>query len=240
MLNDPEVWRTVSVEKYQWHPEWYEFYQEKLVEFLQKCKEHNNPEIIYREAITQFFIFKDDEVINNFRVAAKAGDMESSYIVGLLGLVNHTEGEEDAMELLCHLSKTKKIDMQACRESIMNRLMRYTISGLVTPPTLAKFTADIIFFLNCVNCKAMSISSINTEAKRCRHCNAEMKGATGEVRRHGQEEERRVFRNKHDLTLGLRGTAAYPFLPFLKKEESKEQPRRGENDITIGENLGEP
>ncbi|CAB4278554.1 unnamed protein product [Prunus armeniaca] len=153
MLNDPEVWRTVSVEKYQWHPEWYEFYQEKLVEFLQKCKEHNNPEIIYREAITQFFIFKDDEVINNFRVAAKAGDMESSYIVGLLGLVNHTEGEEDAMELLCHLSKTKKIDMQACRESIMNRLMRYTISGLVTPPTLAKFTTDINFFLNCVNCE---------------------------------------------------------------------------------------
>ncbi|CAB4308959.1 unnamed protein product [Prunus armeniaca] len=130
MLNDPEVWRTVSVEKYQWHPEWYEFYQEKLVEFLQKCKEHNNPEIIYREAITQFFIFKDDEVINNFRVAAKAGDMESSYIVGLLGLVNHTEGEEDAMELLCHLSKTKKIDMQACRESIMNRLMRVIGSGI--------------------------------------------------------------------------------------------------------------
>ncbi|XP_020421352.1 uncharacterized protein LOC109949670 [Prunus persica] len=51
MLNDPEVWRIVSLEKYQWHPEWYGFYQEKLVEFLQKCKEHNNPEIIYREAM---------------------------------------------------------------------------------------------------------------------------------------------------------------------------------------------
>ncbi|CAL9001104.1 unnamed protein product, partial [Prunus brigantina] len=25
--------RTVSVEKYQWHPEWYRFHQEKLVEF---------------------------------------------------------------------------------------------------------------------------------------------------------------------------------------------------------------
>ncbi|XP_008227613.1 PREDICTED: uncharacterized protein LOC103327102 [Prunus mume] len=83
MLNDPEVWRTVSVEKYQWHLEWYGFYQEKLVEFLQKCKEHNNPEIIYREAVTQFFIFKDDEAVNNFRVAVKAGHMESSYIVGL-------------------------------------------------------------------------------------------------------------------------------------------------------------
>ncbi|CAB4263472.1 unnamed protein product [Prunus armeniaca] len=43
MLNDHEVWRTMSVEKYQWHPEWYGFYQEKLVEFLPKCKEHNNP-----------------------------------------------------------------------------------------------------------------------------------------------------------------------------------------------------
>ncbi|CAB4303745.1 unnamed protein product [Prunus armeniaca] len=84
-----------------------------------KCKEHNNPEIIYREAVTQFFIFKDDEVVNNFRVAAKVGHMESSYIVGLLGLVNPTEGEKDAMEWLCHLTKTKKIDMQACRASFL-------------------------------------------------------------------------------------------------------------------------
>ncbi|CAB4313973.1 unnamed protein product [Prunus armeniaca] len=104
MLNDLEVWRTMSVEKYQWHPEWYVFYQEKLVEFLQK------------EAVTQFFIFKEDEAVNNFRVAAKAGHMESSYIIGLLGLVNPTE-------------------------------------GVVTPPTLAKFTADRNFFLNCVNCE---------------------------------------------------------------------------------------
>ncbi|CAL9024610.1 unnamed protein product [Prunus brigantina] len=105
------------------------------------------------EAVTQFFIFKDDEAINNFRVAAKAGHMESSYIVSLLGLVNPTEGEEDAMEMLCHLSKTKKIDMQACRESIMNLLMSSTISNVVTSPTLAKFTADINFFLNCINCE---------------------------------------------------------------------------------------
>ncbi|CAB4285860.1 unnamed protein product [Prunus armeniaca] len=77
MLNDPEVWRTVFVEKYQWHLEW------------------------YGEAVTQFFIFKDDEPVNNFQVAAKAGHMESSYIVGLLGLVNPTEGEEDVMEWLC-------------------------------------------------------------------------------------------------------------------------------------------
>ncbi|CAB4269017.1 unnamed protein product [Prunus armeniaca] len=118
-----------------------------------ECKEHNSPKIIDRQVVTQFFIFKDDEAVNNFWVAAMAGHMESSYIVGLLGLVNPTKGKENAMELLCHLSKTKKIDMQACRESIMNRLMRYTILGLVTPPTLAKFTADINFFLNCLNCE---------------------------------------------------------------------------------------
>ncbi|CAB4268793.1 unnamed protein product [Prunus armeniaca] len=152
MLNDPEVWQTVSVEKYQWHPEWYGFDQEKLVEFLQKCKEHNNPEIIYKEVVTQFFIFKDDEAVNNFRVAAKAGHMKSSYIVGLLELVNPKEGEEDAMEWLCHLSKMKKIDMQACRASFFNRLMRYTISGAVTPPTLAKFTVDRNFIITRVNC----------------------------------------------------------------------------------------
>ncbi|CAB4299909.1 unnamed protein product [Prunus armeniaca] len=63
----------------------------ELVEFLQKCKEHNNPEIIYREV---------DEVVNNFRVPAKAGHMESSYTVGLLVLVTPTEGEDDAMEFI--------------------------------------------------------------------------------------------------------------------------------------------
>ncbi|CAL8167792.1 unnamed protein product [Prunus armeniaca] len=115
--------------KYQWHPEWYGFDQEKIVDFLQKCKEHKNPEIIYKEAVTQFFILKDDEAVNNFRVAAKAGHMESSYIVGLLGLVNPTEGEQDAMEWLCHLSKTKQIDMQACRASFFNRLMRSGFSN---------------------------------------------------------------------------------------------------------------
>ncbi|CAL9005456.1 unnamed protein product, partial [Prunus brigantina] len=118
----------------------------------------NDPKVwrtgsVEKEVVTQFFLFKDDEAVNNFRVAAKVGHMESSYTIGLLGLVNLMGGEEDPIELLCHVSKMKKIDMQACRESIMNRLMRYTISGLVTPPTLAKFTADRIFFLNCVNCE---------------------------------------------------------------------------------------
>ncbi|CAB4268667.1 unnamed protein product [Prunus armeniaca] len=58
---------------------------------LQKCKEHNNPEIIYREV---------DEVVNNFRGPAKAGHMESSYTVGLLVLVTPTEGQYDAMEFI--------------------------------------------------------------------------------------------------------------------------------------------
>ncbi|CAB4263621.1 unnamed protein product [Prunus armeniaca] len=156
MLNDPEVWQTVSVEKYQWHPEWYRFDQEKLVEFLQKCKEHSNPKIIYKEAVTQFFIFKDDEAVNNFRVAAKAEHMESSNIVGLLRLVNPTEGEKDAMKWLCHLRKMKKIDMQACRASFFNLLMRYTISGVATPPTLAKFTADRNFILTRINCEGVN------------------------------------------------------------------------------------
>ncbi|CAL9000685.1 unnamed protein product [Prunus brigantina] len=121
---------------------------------MHKCKEHNNPKIIYREAVTQFFIFKDDEAVNNFRVVAKAGHMESSYIVGLLGLLVHkVDGMLHSSEFLCHLSKMKKINMQACRASIMNRLMRYIISGVVTPPTHAKFTADRNFFLNCVNCE---------------------------------------------------------------------------------------
>ncbi|CAB4299907.1 unnamed protein product [Prunus armeniaca] len=42
MLNDPEVRQTVSVEKYQWHPEWYGFYQENL---LSSCKSARNTTI---------------------------------------------------------------------------------------------------------------------------------------------------------------------------------------------------
>ncbi|CAL9012889.1 unnamed protein product, partial [Prunus brigantina] len=52
-----------------------------------------------------------------------------------------TKGKEDAMKFLCHLSKTKKIDMQACMDSIIGRLLRYSL-GVVTPPMLAKFTGD--------------------------------------------------------------------------------------------------
>ncbi|XP_021807306.1 uncharacterized protein LOC110751180 [Prunus avium] len=109
MLNDPEVWRTMSVDKYQWHEDWYGFDEGKIVEFLQKCKEHINPEIIYREAFNDFFLLKDDEAVKNLQVAAMAGHMESSYIVSLLGLLNPSEGKEDAMDFLCHLNKTKKI-----------------------------------------------------------------------------------------------------------------------------------
>ncbi|KAL6269716.1 hypothetical protein ACE6H2_026627 [Prunus campanulata] len=153
MLNDPEVWRTVSLDKYQWHEDWYRFDEGKIFEFLQKCKEHNNPEIIYREAIHDFFLLKDDEALKNLRVAAMAGHMEASYIVGLLGLLNPSEGKEDAMEFLCHLSKIKKMNRQACRYSIIYRLLRYTMCGIVTPPTLAKFTADECFFQDCIHCE---------------------------------------------------------------------------------------
>ncbi|CAL9001105.1 unnamed protein product [Prunus brigantina] len=123
-----------------------------------------------------------------------ARHMESSYIVGLLGVVNPTKGKEDAMELLCHLSKMKKIDMQACRESIMNRLMRYTILGLI-PRTAVNpangrgsctassansvsrprgFNLNIHDVCGLKSClwfegKAMSIFSTNTEAKRWPH-----------------------------------------------------------------------
>ncbi|CAL9018905.1 unnamed protein product [Prunus brigantina] len=104
MLNDHEVWRTVSVEKYQWHEDWYGFHEGKIV-------------------------------VKNMWVAAMAGHMESSYIVSLLGLLNPTEGKKDAMEFLCHLSKTKKIVMQACKELIIYPLLRYTILGM--PPSSA-------------------------------------------------------------------------------------------------------
>ncbi|BFG20728.1 hypothetical protein CerSpe_070020 [Prunus speciosa] len=153
MLNDPEVWTTVSVDKYQWHEDWYGFDEGKIIEFLQKCKEHNNPEIIYRKAIHDFFLLKDDEVLKNLRVAAMAGHKEASYLVGLLGLLNPSEGKENAMEFLCHLSKMKKLNRQACRDSIRNRLLRYTMCGTVTPLMLAKFTADERFFQDCIHCK---------------------------------------------------------------------------------------
>ncbi|KAL6292776.1 hypothetical protein ACE6H2_000918 [Prunus campanulata] len=143
MLNDPEVWTTVSVDKYRWHQDWYGFEEGKIVEFLQKCKKHNNPEIIYREAIYDFFLLKDDEGMKNLRVAAMAGHKEASYLVGLLGLSNPSEGKENAMEFLCHLSKTKKLNMQACRDSITLRLGRYTMSGTKTPPMLEKFTGRL-------------------------------------------------------------------------------------------------
>ena len=56
-----------------------------------------------------------------------------------------SKDNKDAMKILCHLSKTKKIDMQACMDSIIGRLLRYSLR-VVTPPTLAKFTADNDFF----------------------------------------------------------------------------------------------
>ncbi|CAB4263625.1 unnamed protein product [Prunus armeniaca] len=76
--------------------------------------------------------------------------MESCYFVSLLGLLNPSDGEEDAMKILCHLSKTKKIDMQAHRDPIIYRLLRYSL-GMVTPSMLAKFTADKSYFQECVH-----------------------------------------------------------------------------------------
>ncbi|CAB4285859.1 unnamed protein product [Prunus armeniaca] len=102
MLNDPEVWRTVFVEKYQWHLEW-------AYGILLHCW------------------------------LARAGEPYG--------------GRRGCDGMVVHLSKKKKIDMQECRASFFNRLMRYTISGVMTPPTLAKFTANRNFFLTCVNCE---------------------------------------------------------------------------------------
>ncbi|KAL6284900.1 hypothetical protein ACE6H2_015830 [Prunus campanulata] len=153
MLNDPEVWITVSVDKYQWHQDGYPSEEGKIVEFLQKCKEHNNLEMIYREAIHDFFLLKDDEGMKNLRVAAMAGHEEASYLVGLLGLLNTSEGKENAMEFLSHLSKMNKLNMQACRDSISLRLGWYTMSGTKTPHLVEKFTADEDFFQDCIDCE---------------------------------------------------------------------------------------
>ncbi|KAL6286450.1 hypothetical protein ACE6H2_010840 [Prunus campanulata] len=153
MLNDPKVWTTVLIDKYQWHEDWYGEDEGKIVEFLQKCKEHKNPEIIYREAIQDFFLKNDHEALKNLQVAAMAGHKEASYLVGLLGLLNPREGKENAMEFLCHLNKTKKLNRQACRDSISNQLRRYTMCGTVTPPMLQKFTAEERFSQDCIHCE---------------------------------------------------------------------------------------
>lgn len=111
---------------------------------LSKCKEHNNLEITYKQAFHDFLICNDDEEVNNMRVVGMAGHMDACYVVSLLGLLNPSKGKEDVMEFLSHLCKTKKIDIQACMDSIIGRLLRYSL-GLVTPSTLAKFTIDIVF-----------------------------------------------------------------------------------------------
>ncbi|CAL9001392.1 unnamed protein product, partial [Prunus brigantina] len=84
LANTPQVWNTISMEKYRDHPNWYNSTQVR--HFVEQCRACQNPEAIFREVFDAFFRQGNMEALSGMRVAATAGHMEAAYVVGLLGM----------------------------------------------------------------------------------------------------------------------------------------------------------
>ncbi|CAL2276310.1 unnamed protein product [Prunus armeniaca] len=100
LANTPQVWNTISMEKYQDHPNWY-------------------------YASTQGNV----EALSGMRVAATAGHMEASYLVELLGMSGIGQSREDALKFLCSLNQRNNIDMKGTRDALRRRLSEIFFVG---------------------------------------------------------------------------------------------------------------
>ncbi|CAL9024515.1 unnamed protein product [Prunus brigantina] len=123
LANTPQVWNTISMEKYQDHPNWYHA-TTQVRRFLQQCRACENLEAIFREAFEVFFMQGNVEVLSGMRVAATAGHMEAAYLVGLLGISGIGQSKEDALEFLRSLNQRNNIDMKGTRDALRRRLSR--------------------------------------------------------------------------------------------------------------------
>ncbi|CAL2248025.1 unnamed protein product [Prunus armeniaca] len=95
LANTPQVWNTISMAKYPYHPNWYH------------ATMQGNVEALYR-----------------MHIAAMAGHMEAAYLVGLLGMSGIGQLKEDALEFLCSLNQRNNIDMKGTRDALRRRLSR--------------------------------------------------------------------------------------------------------------------
>ncbi|CAL2278956.1 unnamed protein product [Prunus armeniaca] len=115
LANTPQVWNTISMEKYQDHPNWY-YASTQVQHFVEQCRACENREAIFREAFDVFFRQGNVEALSGMRVAATAGHMEVAYLVGLLCMSGIGQSKEDALEFLCSLNQRNNIDMKGTKD----------------------------------------------------------------------------------------------------------------------------
>ncbi|KAI5316440.1 hypothetical protein L3X38_022827 [Prunus dulcis] len=121
LANSPQVWNTISMAKYPYHPIWYRA-RPAVQHFLEQCRACDNPESIFREAFDIFFKDGKVEALYGMRTAATAGHMEAAYVVGLLGMSGIGQSKEDALQFLCSLNQRNNIDMKGTRDALTRRL----------------------------------------------------------------------------------------------------------------------
>ncbi|XP_008245686.1 PREDICTED: uncharacterized protein LOC103343823 [Prunus mume] len=127
LANTPQVWNTISMEKYQDNPNWY-CASTQVRHFVEQCRACENLEAIFREAFDAFFRQGNVDALSGMRVAATAGHMEAAYLVGLLGMSGIGQSKEDALQFLCSLNQCNNIDMKGTRDALRRRLRLEDIS----------------------------------------------------------------------------------------------------------------
>nr|KYP70328.1 Putative F-box protein At1g67623 family [Cajanus cajan] len=110
---DKHVWQQVSLDKFslvQWLP------NHKALSFLQRCKESGNTEILYREALREFFSYPNGN-ISALKMVAKEDHMEAKYVYGMILLCSHDDNlRKEGLEYMRFLRKSKCIIK--CRNNV--------------------------------------------------------------------------------------------------------------------------
>ncbi|KAL2346555.1 hypothetical protein Fmac_000555 [Flemingia macrophylla] len=110
---DKRVWQHVSLDKFPLLP-W--FPNHKTFSFFQRCRESGNIEILYREALREFFNYPNGN-ISGLKMVAQENHMEAKYIYGMILLCSHDDVlRKEGFEYMRFLRKSKCI--VRCRNNV--------------------------------------------------------------------------------------------------------------------------
>ncbi|CAA0821293.1 Unknown protein [Striga hermonthica] len=138
IAEDKYLYRRVSLDKFPmipWNPS-----MEKKTTFFNKCRESNNPEAMYRQAVVDYFNRSNlKSACKHLLKAVKLGHVEAIYLTCIILLLcGDNESRKKGVNMLARLRKSKSAQnkFKIWRNNLLRKLREMWVKNpdLVEPP----------------------------------------------------------------------------------------------------------
>ncbi|KAI3458301.1 hypothetical protein Pfo_014964 [Paulownia fortunei] len=138
IAEDTYVYQCVSLDKFPiipWNP-----LNEKQEIFLNRCRQYGNPELMYRQAVLDYFNRTNIEsTCKNLQKALKLGHMGALYVTCIILLFSgDDELKKKGIKMIGNMKKSKylKKKLKLCRSKLINTLRQIWVNNpiLKEPP----------------------------------------------------------------------------------------------------------